>query len=1504
MQFQDSIRSLLQEYQGMEASSFVNPETSRLTEKMIRHLRHQMPFASPGKGDYLSSSTERDNEDASFLNIRHNEKASRTAESMAAAPNLRSVLGSDLSLDEISQFVNLLTIATTDRIDSEDFLPATQDEAANSAAMDGPAAQKLPRHALQTAQLYVQLLQRQGGLGAGFVQASSLTAVVALLKRWRVEIQDVVVLAKGSSANKPSDGKPHETGQERKRSRSRSGLVASSDSSSSDSEEDILMEEDSDNDDQDQSDAELVSSLTPTELLHLGLELCREVARLPLHGEFLGWSSECREAVIEGVSFVLGTCAALTASSKRSAVDASALAMARRAVAQAKESLSECLLITEDPDDGEEEGHDIHNGRLSKLHETLVCICRGLYQLLSWKEILPFGEAGRQASSVAAASTLESLIDGLSGGLSIYPSTRPSSRVSQQFSTVEGTMSPERQSPTNPAFTPKSNRRVRLSLSNSKPKEVVPMTSPKLKSAAKRAISSTTAKSKSRPIFSALVGLLQKLITDVAMEKAVVRNSTVVAVHKCLGSLRRKERQHFLQFLIQGCHSRVPVHRLVSCDIIGRVLAETWLWTEHAGHDVRSPSDSVGSQKSLSPLVIASETDMPTALFGALQGRLSDRVPTVRGTSLSTLSSLLQGLRGVQEASSAASVACLGLSDVLHTEVDELLEILRIRATADARATVRRHAVTALGEIFLWSISELTEYDLALLRDRCQDSSAMTRKAAAEALTVLVESKERCHLEDALHHTWISAVLPLCLETEGTNTNPCLEFVQRLIIVPLVSPEEDNTDSASITKAWCLLAKVGDSSGRQGASRSECEALTVAIAKFLESSDDPMNTKLCLMRYICEVAKSSLENNEVVDRLLDIRRTGVWCVLDAFVRSFQESSTLVQLFKRKSIETDFITTAWVKLLNMCQDANKGSTSEMRLRSCVRKSLFVMASAACALDVDSMGAAKIKLLQMLCDYDIPEDIIGSAVSTLTSITLALAPTGSVEAAHVDCKSWVTTIYESCGEKLSDYIGSHARPEGMVDVSRALYVVGECSLVGFNPSEEGAMSKKEAESLSSKDFRKRGLMGFHVEPSTNLVTLVMSFLSEELAGSANVKIPENVRGYAFLSLGKMCLRDVDLAKRALTVLARELHENMSRGSSVIQCNVLLIMGDLCVRYTSLADRYLPVMAACLQSGANNVSSSLFDSSSSHGFEVVRKSAVILLSSLIMQDYIKWRGLLFHRFLVAASDEDETVSELAENTLSGPLLVKTPKLFFNNFVESFFVLNRCEAHPMYVAAASNGDGGSGIAVGFDGIDLSGEAGRVRRRKMYELMLSKMSDDEKISVTAKIAREVLKGALVEGSDLFLACSKSAGENTSSAYNVLRDALEVLRSDSIRVGKRQSNDTDDIEDPTVGDAATKKIADAKSRLMSKISRKQMIEIIVPILGNLKSQLQRTCSPLLKDLMAYLVDVYSTCKNEVQEVLMNDPTLLQELEYDSRQLKKSQKVRTNHTTPVPQMVFQ
>jgi condensin-2 complex subunit D3 len=134
--------------------------------------------------------------------------------------------------------------------------------------------------------------------------------------------------------------------------------------------------------------------------------------------------------------------------------------------------------------------------------------------------------------------------------------------------------------------------------------------------------------------------------------------------------------------------------------------------------------------------------------------------------------------------------------------------------------------------------------------------------------------------------------------------------------------------------------------------------------------------------------------------------------------------------------------------------------------------------------------------------------------------------------------------------------------------------------------------------------------------------------------------------------------------------------------------------------------------------------------------------------------------------------------------------------------------------------------------------------------------------------------------------------QNEENAYNVLCDALFILTSPALQVAKVLIRDDAFGLEETGAASKAQHIAAAKGKLLSKISRKQLVEMVLLILCNLKTTLEESCSLLLKDLMQYLVVIYCAYKVKVKEVLANDPTLLQEIEYDAWQFKKNQRLNS------------
>ena len=305
------------------------------------------------------------------------------------------------------------------------------------------------------------------------------------------------------------------------------------------------------------------------------------------------------------------------------------------------------------------------------------------------------------------------------------------------------------------------------------------------------------------------------------------------------------------------------------------------------------------------------------------------------------------------------------------------------------------------------------------------------------------------------------------------------------------------------------------------------------------------------------------------------------------------------------------------------------------------------------------------------------------------------------------------------------------------------------------------------------------------------------------------------------------------------------------------------------------------------------------------LVRRHALLLLSNLLLQDYVKWRGLLVHRYLAATCDKDESVSQLAEMTLCGPLLSKQPLLFSNSFVESLFVFNNSTNHPIFKNAASSGDNGSG-AVGFDCGMLEGDRRKGRRMKIYKMMLNQMSDEMKIGIVARLAKEVLGGALLGGS--LFGGTKRADDNEASvgiigresvvenaaSSSVLGDCFSILLCQESRVksGKDVLEEKEDESEELMGvngGVVNAQLEAAKGKLLTKISRKHLIESVVPNLVELKNVFEKHKSPLLKSLMRYLREIFRMYNHEVKECLASDPVLLSELTYDMKKFNEALK---------------
>ena len=99
------------------------------------------------------------------------------------------------------------------------------------------------------------------------------------------------------------------------------------------------------------------------------------------------------------------------------------------------------------------------------------------------------------------------------------------------------------------------------------------------------------------------------------------------------------------------------------------------------------------------------------------------------------------------------------------------------------------------------------------------------------------------------------------------------------------------------------------------------------------------------------------------------------------------------------------------------------------------------------------------------------------------------------------------------------------------------------------------------------------------------------------------------------------DEDFAKSCVPSLVRELstHRNPR-----VRNNIMMVLSDLCVRYTSLVDRHIGTLSASLRDPA----------------VIVRKQTLTLLTNLLKEDFLRWRGVLLYRFVSSLLDRDDTI------------------------------------------------------------------------------------------------------------------------------------------------------------------------------------------------------------------------------------------------------------------------
>ncbi|XP_058145274.1 condensin-2 complex subunit D3 isoform X2 [Dasypus novemcinctus] len=351
------------------------------------------------------------------------------------------------------------------------------------------------------------------------------------------------------------------------------------------------------------------------------------------------------------------------------------------------------------------------------------------------------------------------------------------------------------------------------------------------------------------------------------------------------------------------------------------------------------------------------------------------------------------------------------------------------------------------------------------------------------------------------------------------------------------------------------------------------------------------------------------------------------------------------------------------------------------------------------------------------------------------------------------------------------------------------------------------------------------------------------SQPLSRLCSSTMPSVIRAHAIITLGKLCLQHEDLAKKSIPALVRELEVC---GDLAVRNNVVIVMCDLCIRYTVMVDKYIPNISMCLRDAD----------------PFIRKQTLILLTNLLQEEFVKWKGSLFFRFVSTLIDSHPDIARFGEFCLVHLLLKRNPAMFFQHFIECIFHFNNYEKHEKYNKFPQSEREKQAFS-------LKGKANKEKRMKIYKFLLEHFTDEQRFNITSKICLSIL-ACFVDG---VLPLDMEASE-------LLADTFDVLSSKEIKLlAMRAKPDMAEDDDMALANVV---MQEAQKKLISQVQKRNFIENIIPIIISLKTVLEKNKIPALRELMNYLREVMQDYRDEIKDFFAVDKQLASELEYDMK----------------------
>ncbi|KAJ8539803.1 hypothetical protein K7X08_014055 [Anisodus acutangulus] len=947
---------------------------------------------------------------------------------------------------------------------------------------------------------------------------------------------------------------------------------------------------------------------------------------------------------------------------------------------------------------------------------------------------------------------------------------------------------------------------------------------------------------------------LPKYIVQKAPEKAEPRAVAVEAIVEIVKVMDFEDQDGFASYVVKMSQGKAQL-RLLAVDLI---LALMMSLKDPFGWDMD----------------VEVENSWGLSCLEVLIQRCSDSTAGIRARALTNLAQLVGFFSG-NDKSKAVLKKFMGFDSVGNGS--EMNNILKKRCM-DEKAAVRKASLLVISKLTSLSDSAPDEDFLKTLGMACSDPLVSIRKAAISALSEAF----RIFTDGSVVKEWLHSIPRLITDNESSIQEECEKLFLELVLDRISRAGPSNSldhacNSNSNGKAVALEMKMEllYPRGVLGTLREISDGeVTPWVKKICTNLGKKKKLKPKIVTTLQNIIRSSeslwLSNSMPIDKWT--APPGVWFLLSE-----------VSAFLSRATDWEFLYHHWQLL-----DKYKGATGDQDSSwdpGCPEEGLNTTSS------TFSWAADRVYLLQTISNVsmDLPPepaaDLAHNLLQRLEEFNMHSTEVNAhVKALRTLCKrkalnpqegdslvaKWVNQLISKASRFLDAYMSMNVEEHG-----NDIFLTPLGGTTGKGKRTVASHFKLLPETITA--VHTIGSLVI-ICPSANVSTIVPILHTIITSGTSNTRAKKpadpsisikqtapSLYIQAWLTMGKICLTDGKLSKRYIPLFVQELEKG---DCASLRNNIVVVMADFCVRYTALVDCYLSKITKCLRDPC----------------ELVRRQTFILLSRLLQRDYVKWRGVLFLRFLLSLVDESEKIRQLADFLFGNILKAKAPLLAYNSFVEAMFVLNDCNTH-----TGSSNPQNSRNETRIFSIRGNDEKSRSARMHIYVTLLKQMAPEHLLATFAKICAEILAAA----SDGLLNIEDVTGQS------VLQDAFQVLSSKEIRISTSRGSTTESAEVEEEGAEGGASSA-AKGRAITQAVKKSLIQNTIPIFIELKRLLESKNSPLTGSLMECLRNLLKDYKNEIDDMLVADKQLQKELIYDMQKYE-SMKAKSAATEAVATM---